>query len=123
MSLNQIASILAFLVGIMSIVAGGKAMQGWNPGYSVLSWLPVYNFMMGILAIIPAVLLWINHRYALAASVATLGIHTLVLLLLLSTFRGEVAFQSIAAMIFRLAVWIVILGLVFFQARSTLSST
>ena len=48
MSLNQIASILAFLVGIMSIVAGGKAMQGWNPGYSVLSWLPVYNFMMGI---------------------------------------------------------------------------
>ncbi|WKZ39292.1 MAG: hypothetical protein QY328_13590 [Anaerolineales bacterium] len=123
MSLNQIASILAFLVGIMSIVAGGKAMQGWNPGYSVLSWLPVYNFMMGILAIIPAVLLWINHRYALAASVATLGIHTLVLLLLLSTFRGEVAFQSIAAMIFRLVMWVVILGLVFLQARSTLSST
>lgn len=123
MSLNQIASILAFLVCIMSIVAGGKAMQGWNPGYSVLSWLPVYNFMMGILAIIPAVLLWINHRYTLSASVATLGIHTLVLLLLLSTFRGEVAFQSIAAMIFRLVMWVVILGLVFLQARSTLSST
>jgi len=118
MSLNQIASILAFLVGIMSIVAGGKAMQGWNPGYSVLTWLPVYNFVMGILALIPAVLLWINHRFALAASVATLGIHTLVLLLLLSAFRGEVAFQSIAAMIFRLAVWIVILGLMFFQART-----
>ena len=123
MSLNQIASILAFLVGIMSIVAGGKAMQGWNPGYSVLTWLPVYNFVMGILALIPAVLLWINHRFALAASVATLGIHTLVLLLLLSVFRGEVAFQSIAAMIFRLVIWIVILGLVFFRARSTLSST
>lgn len=123
MSFNQIASILAFLVGIMSIVAGGKAMQGWNPGYSVLTWLPVYNFVMGILALIPAVLLWINHRFALAASVATLGIHTLVLLLLLSVFRGEVAFQSIAAMIFRLVIWIVILGLVFFRARSTLSST
>lgn len=123
MSFNQIASILAFLVGIMSIVAGGKAMQGWNPGYSVLTWLPVYNFVMGILALIPAVLLWINHRFALAASVATLGIHTLVLLLLLSAFRGEVAFQSIAAMIFRLVIWIVILGLVFFRARSTLSST
>ncbi len=123
MSFNQIASILAFLVGILSIVAGGKAMQGWNPGYSVLTWLPVYNFVMGILALIPAVLLWINHRFALAASVATLGIHTLVLLLLLSAFRGEVAFQSIAAMIFRLVIWIVILGLVFFRARSTLSST
>ena len=123
MSLNQIASILAFLVGIMSIVAGGKAMQGWNPGYSVLTWLPVYNFVMGILALIPAVLLWINHRFALAASVATLGIHTLVLLLLLSVFRGEVAFQSIAAMIFRLAVWIVILGLIFFQIRVVTSGT
>ena len=123
MILYRIASVLAFLVGIMSIVAGGKAMQGWNPGYSVLSWLPVYNFAMGILALIPAVLLWVNHRYALAASIVTLGIHALVLLLLLSAFRGEVAFQSIAAMIFRLAVWTVILGLLFFQARSTLSST
>jgi hypothetical protein len=122
MPLNQIASILAFLVGIMSIVAGGKAMQGWNPGYSVLSWLPVYNFAMGLLALIPTVLLWINHRYALAASIATLGIHTLVLLLLLSAFRGEVAFQSIAAMIFRQTVWVVILGLIFFQARATTSS-
>lgn len=115
MSFNQIASILAFLVGIMSIVAGGKAMQGWNPGYSVLTWLPVYNFVMGILALIPAVLLWLNHRFALAVSLATLGIHTLVLLLLLSAFRGEVAFQSIAAMIFRLVIWILILGIIFFQ--------
>lgn len=121
MSLNQIASILAFVVGVMSIVAGGKAMQGWNPGYSVLSWLPVYNFAMGILTLIPAVLLWVNHRFAPAASIATFGIHMLVLLLLLSVFRGEVAFQSIAAMIFRLAVWIAILGLIFFQARATTS--
>lgn len=121
MSLHQIASILAFLVGIMSIVTGGKAMQGWNPGYSVLSWLPVYNFVMGILTLIPAVLLWLNHRYALATSITTLGIHALVLLLLLSAFHGEVAFQSIAAMIFRLTVWIAILGLIFFQARATTS--
>jgi len=111
MSLNQIASILAFLVGIMSIVAGGKAMQGWNPGYNVLSWLPVYNFVMGLLALIPAVLLWINHRFASIASIATFSIHALVLLLLLTAFRDQVAFQSIAAMIFRLAVWILILGL------------
>jgi hypothetical protein len=47
MPYHQIASLFAFLVGIMSIVAGGKAMQGWNPGYSVITWLPVYNFVMG----------------------------------------------------------------------------
>ncbi|MBN8654269.1 MAG: hypothetical protein J0M11_00930 [Anaerolineae bacterium] len=115
MSLNQIASILAFLVGIMSIIAGGKAMQGWNPGYNVLSWLPVYNFVMGILTLVPAVLLWSNHRFGLAASIATFGVHTLVFLLLLIAFRDQVAVQSIAAMIFRLAVWILILILIFFR--------
>ena len=119
MMLYRIASILAFLVGIMSIVAGGKAMQGWNPGYSVLTWLPVYNFVMGILALIPAVLIWMNHRYALLASLATFGIHTIVLLILVTVFRGEVAYQSIAAMAFRLVTWIVILGLIFFQIRAS----
>ena len=52
--MNQIASILAFIIGIMSIVAGGKAMRDWDPGYSVIAWLPVYNFGMGILTLIPA---------------------------------------------------------------------
>jgi hypothetical protein len=117
MSYHQIASLLAFLVSIMSIVAGGKAMQGWNPGYNVLSWLPVYNFVMGILALIPAVLLWINHRFGLTASIATFGVHTLVLLLLIIAFRDHVAVQSIAAMIFRVAVWIVILALLYFSYR------
>lgn len=115
MSYYQIASLLAILVGIMSIVAGGKTMQGWNPGYNVLSWLPVYNFVMGFLALIPALLLWINHRFGLAASLATFGIHALVLLILLAVFHDQVATQSIAAMIFRLVVWIVVLGLIFFQ--------
>jgi len=118
MSYHQIAALLAFLVGIMSIVAGGKAMQGWNPGYSVLTWLPVYNFVMGLLALIPAVLLWINHRFGLAASIATFSVHALVLLLLLIAFRDQIAVQSIAAMIFRLVVWIVILGLIYFQSRT-----
>ncbi len=111
------ASILAFLIGVMSIAAGAKAMRGWNPGYSVLAWLPVYNFIMGILTIIPAIMIWNNNRYALAISLAVFGIHAVVLLLLLSVFRGTVAFQSIGAMIFRLLVWLSILALMFFQSR------
>ncbi len=117
MSLHQIASILAFLVGIMSIVAGGKAMQGWNPGYSVLTWLPVYNFVMGILALIPAVLIWTNHRYAMITSITTFGIHAVVLLILFTAFRNAVAYQSLAAMTFRLVTWIAILTLMYFQTR------
>ena len=118
MSLNQIASVLALLVGIMSIIAGGKAMQGWNPGYSVLTWLPVYNFVMGILALVPAVLIWINHRYAMITSVATFSIHAIVLLILFAAFRNTVAYQSLVAMTFRLVTWIAILTLMYFQART-----
>ncbi len=117
MSYHQIASLLAFLVGIMSIVAGGKAMQGWNPGYSVLTWLPVFNFVMGILTLIPAVLIWTNHRYAMISSIVTFGIHAIVLLILFIAFRNTVAYQSLAAMMFRLVVWITILALMYFQTR------
>ena len=117
MLLQRIASILAFLIGIMSIVAGGKAMKGWDPGYNVLTWLPVYNFVMGFLALIPAVLLWINSRHAMIAAIGTFGIHALVLLVLFTAFHDKVANQSLAAMAFRLATWIAILMLMFFQAR------
>lgn len=113
--LNKLPSILAFLVGAMSIIAGGMVMRGWRPGYSVLSWLPVYNFVVGLLTLIPAVLLWVNSRYALTASIVTFGVHTVVILLLLTFFRGQVANQSIGAMAFRLAVWVVILALLWFR--------
>ena len=115
--MNQIASSLAFILGIMSIVAGGKAMLGWNPGYSVLPWLPVYNFVMGILTFIPDILIWINSRYATLAAIGTFGVHMIVLLLLQTVYRVNVASQSIAAMIFRLVIWIIILALLYFQVR------
>ena len=118
--MNQIASILAFIIGVMSIIAGGKAMRGWNPGYFVLTWLPVYNFVMGILSLIPAVLIWTNHHYALITTIATLGVHAVVLLILFTAFRNTVANQSLAAMIFRLITWLAILALMFFQARKAL---
>ena len=114
---GKIASVLVFLLGAMSIVAGGKAMRGWNPGYSVLAWLPIYNFLMGILALIPAILIWVNSRYAMTASLITFGIHVLILALLLTVFRDAVARQSIAAMSFRLATWMVVLVLMLVSVR------
>ena len=113
--LVKLPSILAFLVGAMSIVAGGMVMRGWRPGYSILSWLPVYNFVFGLLTLIPAYLLWINSRYALTASIVTFGIHAIVLTLLLTVFRGQVANQSIGAMSFRVVARIIILALLWFQ--------
>lgn len=113
--LTKLPSILAFLVGAMSIVAGGMVLRGWKPGYSILSWLPVYNFMVGLLTLIPAYLLWVDNRYALTASIVTFALHAVVLLLLLTFLRGQVATQSIGAMSFRVVVWIIILAVLWFR--------
>ena len=93
-------------------------MRGWEPGYSVLNWLPVYNFILGMLTVfIPAILIWKNSKYAMPAAVATFSIHAIVTLLLLTIFRGTVAANSIGAMLFRLVTWLIILALMFFQSR------
>lgn len=121
-TLNKIASMLAFILGALSILAGGMAMRGWSPGYFVLHWLPVYNFIMGVLTVsIPAILIWRNSRYAMSAAIATFAIHVTVTLLLLSAFRGTPAAESILAMTFRLVTWLIILGLMFFQLRKSRS--
>lgn len=109
------AAFLAFAVGAMSIVAGGMVIKGWRPGYSVLSWLPVYNFAVGLLTLVPAVLLWFKNRYALVVSLGTFSVHTIVLLLLLTIFRGGVAVQSIGAMSFRVVIWLIVLALIMFK--------
>lgn len=117
-TLNKIASILAFLIGSMSIVAGARAMTGWEPGYFVLNWLPVYNFILGMLTVlIPAILIWKNSQYAIPAAIVTFSIHAIVTLLLLTVFRGTVAANSIGAMIFRLVTWLIILALMIVQSR------
>ena len=113
--LAKLPSLLAFLVGGMSILAGGMVLRGWRPGWNVIAWLPVYNFAVGLLTLIPAYLLWINHRYALPASIIIFSLHALVLLLLFTVFRNTAAFQSVGAMTFRIVTWVAILALMWFR--------
>ena len=114
----KIAAMLAYVVGGFSIAAGAMAMRGWNPGYSVLGWLPVYNFIMGILTIlVPAILIWRGSPYAMSSAIVFCVIHAGVTALLLLAFREMVAIQSLLAMTFRVAVWLAILALLYFQAR------
>jgi hypothetical protein len=117
-TLNRIAAFLAFTLGAMSVVAGWRAMQGWDPGYSILGWLPVYNLIMGILTVlIPAVLIWREHRFSMPAAIGTTSLHALVFLVLVTAFRGTVAAESVAAMLFCFGLWLVILGLMFLAWR------
>lgn len=115
----KITAGLAFMIGAFSIFAGGMAMRGWNPGWSVLKWLPVYNFGMGILTVlIPAILIWKNHPLAFAAAIIFFGIHLIATAIILLAFRDVVATQSLLAMSFRLIVWIIILVLMYFTKNT-----
>lgn len=118
--MNRIASILAFVIGAMAVFAGGKVLLGILPDYYVINWLPVYNYTVGILTVfVTAVLIWVDGKLARTVAVATLGIHVLVMLILLTAYQNVVAIDSIVAMIVRIVVWLVILGLMFFQSRRT----
>jgi hypothetical protein len=114
----KIAAILAFIIGAMAIFAGGQVLLGRDPGYYVISWLPVYNFGAGVLtALVTAVLIWRGSRYALPAALATFVAHTLVMVILQSAYRDVVATDSIVAMTVRMVIWLVILGLLLVQRR------
>ena len=119
MKLTKIASILALYIGAMAIFAGGqvvlidKAMD-----YYVIAWLPVYNLIFGLLTVfLTTILIWRNSRFSLAAVVASLTSHFIVMMLLQTNYRAIVAPDSIRAMVIRLGFWFVILALVVIQER------
>ena len=117
-NLTKIASILAFIIGSMAIFAGGQALLGKDPGYYVINWLLLYNYTVGILTVfITAILIWTDSRYALPAAIGTFSVHSLVMFIIQTAYRGIVAPDSLRAMTIRIIVWIIILGLMFVQVR------
>lgn len=114
----RVAAVLAAVIGVMAIFAGGQVMLGQDPGYYVINWLPVYNFTAGVLtALVTAVLLWRGGKYAWPAALLTFGAHTVVMVVLQTAYRDVVAADSVRAMTVRMVVWLVILGLMLLQRR------
>jgi hypothetical protein len=108
--LSKIAALLAFGIGIMAIYAGGKAVLDVWPNLSAVKWLTTYNLIAGVITVIlTAPLIWKNSRFALTAAAATLGVHSLVMVLLQTTLRATVAPASLEAMTTRIIVWLVVL--------------
>ena len=121
-NLNKIAAVLAFIIGAMAVFAGGQVLLGNLPDYYVINWLPVYNYTVGILTVfVTAILIWSRHRFAMPAAIATFGIHTLVMLILQISYRDVVAIDSIVAMTVRMTIWIIILAMLYTQARRKLA--
>ena len=115
---SKAAAIIAWIIGGMAVFAGGRVLLGTLPDYYVIDWLPIYNFIVGLVTVlVTAVLIWRDSRYALPAAVVTFIAHVLVLLVLLTSFRDVVARDSLVAMTVRSVTWTIILALMFGTAN------
>ena len=115
---QKIAAVLAFIIGSMAIFAGGQVLLGKVMDYYVIDWLPVYNFIAGLVSsFVTAILIWKGSKYAMSAAVGTFAVHGTVMLILQTAYRDLVAPDSIKAMTVRLAVWLIILTLMIVQTR------
>ncbi len=114
----KVAAVLAAVIGVMGVTAGAPVLLGRTPSWPVIAWLPVYNVAAGAITVLPlTVLLWRNHRYAALAALITLGVHTLVMIVLQTVYRDVVAAQSLQAMTIRIGAWLLIVGLLYLQHR------
>jgi hypothetical protein len=101
----------------MAIFAGGQVMLGKIMDYYVIDWLPIYNFIVGIISIFAAIIIWKGSKIVMPVAIAILASNVTVMLILLTTYRDVVAPDSIKAMTVRIVAWIIILVLIIVQAR------
>ncbi len=115
----RIAAVLSFIIGAMAIVAGSQVLFfGKVMGYHVISWLPAYNFAVGLVTVlVTTLLIWKRSRLALPAAGFTFLAHLAVMLTLLVGYGNIVARESLTAMGVRLVVWGIILSLLFLQRK------
>ena len=115
---RKIAAVLAFIIGAMAIYAGGQVLLGKVMDYYVIDWLPIYNFVAGLISsFITAILIWKGSKYAMPVAIGTFASHGVVMVVLQTAYLDVVAPDSIKAMTVRLVVWLMILTLMVVQAR------
>ncbi len=108
MNRYRLTAIVAFILGLLSIVEGGSVLLGLSTKpYTVLPWLVWYNVVLGFVSVAAGIGLWIKRMWGMtfAATIVSLHFLVLVILVILYSFRQPVALHSIAAMLVRTLVW------------------
>ena len=117
-----IATILAILIGILSVISGSMVLLGLRSvDYRVLDWLVVYNVSLGIISILVAYQIGKQHIRSKLMIMTILLLHFLVLVYLYF-FNDMVADESIKAMAFRVGIWVAILILALLNHTKSLSN-
>jgi hypothetical protein len=101
---------IAILFGIVTIIAGSRVLAGADPGYSVFRPLLIYNTVMGMAYIAAGVLAWRNLELSKYAAALIFILNALVLGIIgyLYATGGDVALESLRAMILRTFIWFVL---------------
>lgn len=105
---HRIAALLAFVIGLLTIVEGGIVLLGLETKpYPVLPWLLRYNVAMGFVSLGAGHGLWRGQRWAKTLSRIIRNCHGIVFLWLVGMhlLGMAVAVNSIGAMLFRTAIW------------------
>jgi len=117
---RRVLAIVTVLFGLATILAGARVLAGADPEYVVFRPLLVYNTAMGMAYVAAGVIAWRSAGRGKYAAVVVLVLNLLVLVAVgyLHAAGGAVAIDSVRAMIFRTAVWLVIfLGLAWISRR------
>ena len=101
-----ISSILAIMLGLMTVIAGSKVLLEIDiKDYNVLIWLVSYNIIFGAISIVVAYFIFKNLKHAKQWVLFILTMHSIVLLYL-KFYSDEAATESVKAMTFRVGIWI-----------------
>lgn len=95
--------------------------MGADPGYEVFRPLLVYNTVMGLVYVAGGVIAWRSLRPGrnVAAGIFVLNLAILLGVFWLYSTGGGIAVESLRAMTFRSAVWLVLFTALWWLARKT----
>lgn len=111
---HLILSAIAIVFGTITIIVGLRVNSGVNPGYQVFLPLLYFNTAMGLAYVYVGITIWRNIILGKKLSLVIFSINFMMLLFIVSLSFSDnvVATQSVAAMAFRTALWLMIfLGL------------
>jgi hypothetical protein len=111
----------AVLFGVVTAIAGARALFGAGPGYVVYLPLLGFNTIMGIAYVAVGLIAWRNLKLAVcgAAAICVLSLFALGLINYLYTPNGSIARESLQAMTFRTIVWLVLFLVLAWASRGS----
>ncbi|MDZ7805582.1 MAG: hypothetical protein U5K71_00530 [Gracilimonas sp.] len=115
---QKIASVTAIVFGVITLVASSRILYfGSDPGYYVFLPLLIFNHIMGTVYLVAGYQIWKNKQKGKIAALAIFLINLLVLVVIgiIYIVNTGVATDSLGAMSFRTAIWL----LIFFSLKMT----